>query len=260
MKNTGKKLNKEPVGAGKAFLQAMAENPEAQDAWDRVTKRLKEFDRILGEIRSSSEYRKANSLELRLWDEFHAAIREGMRKANNQLEMRNLPAQTGLEDWLKLAEMVDIPAETVEKLTLREIVNFAKKWAKWKIQAEMTADANARAAQSEKGKKQVAPSQEKRVSKKVERRRQHLLEYLRSYFVALINGTIDEEYPELANRKLSYAELGRHFNCDRSTIKRDCDENATLMEWFEKCRDHGKPVVRGRKRRKPKHQVSDRDE
>ncbi|MDP6117919.1 MAG: hypothetical protein QGF00_30210 [Planctomycetota bacterium] len=247
------------VKAGKAFLQAMAESPETQEAWERASKRLKEFDRILKEIRSSPEYRKANSLELRLWDEFHAAIREGMRKANNQLEMRNLPSQSGLEDWLKLAEMVDIPAETVGKLTLREIVSYAKKWAEWKIQAEMISGANQSADQSAKTEKQVA-SQERRVSRKVERRRQHILEYLRSYFVALINGTIHEEYPELANRKLSYAELGRHFNCDRSTIKRDCDENSTLMEWFEKCRDHGKPVVRGRKRRKPKHQVSDRDD
>jgi len=78
-------------------------------------------------------------------------------------------------------------------------------------------------------------------------------EFLRSYFVAANSGTLKEEYPGLAEKRMSFALIAEQLGYHKSTIKRYYDQDGEVRQWLDHCRGLWKPNTPGRQRRKPKH-------
>jgi hypothetical protein len=124
-----------PSSAGKAYLRAIEDNPEAQVALERARAGLQAFA-----------------------DEFRA----NAASFNSELTARYFPPSETLEDWEHLARIIEIPAETIRggKWTAREVFDHARAWAdRQTIIAKLAAGtgANARSRQpaerSKRGRK-----------------------------------------------------------------------------------------------------------
>jgi hypothetical protein len=151
------------VLAGQAFQERVDNDPEMRAAWERIQTRMQAFVNAMIEGINSSGYREAVEAQRRVIQEGIEAIQAGLEAARDTLETRHLGRPKGLQEWMHLARVVEMPEERLraKDYTLREVYEYALAWAdRQTAKAKLTDEATrvSLGAKSSRAKKVPKPA------------------------------------------------------------------------------------------------------
>jgi len=111
--------------AGRAFLKAMQNDPEAQAGWERARRRLRAWAAVLDAIKPELQALEADRQAV--FQEFTDAIRRDQKEMNDYLASEHLPTAKTIEEWEHLARIVESPVSPGD-MTIGEIFEYARAW------------------------------------------------------------------------------------------------------------------------------------
>ncbi len=121
---------------------------------------------LFGQLAESIRAAIENPESRQRWQQCIEEISRRKTAARDELAARHFPEPESIEDWVHLARIVEIPPESIDKLTATDIFDAAMAWAdRQQIKARLVAETNA----AVKGGAPAEPASDPRTLKKPKR-------------------------------------------------------------------------------------------